>query len=361
MSFAASRPLLDLLGIELPIVQAPMAGAMDVELAAAVSEAGGLGSLPTAMLTPRQIREQIGALRDRTAKPINLNFFCHSPPVLDNAREAAWRDRLAPYYRELGVDPAAPVPSSNRAPFDAELCELMLELRPQVVSFHYGLPDAALVGRLKQAGAKILCSATTVAEARRVEQDGADVVIAQGYEAGGHRGMFLSTDLAAQIGTFALIPQICDAIDLPVIAAGGITDARGIAAAFALGAAGVQIGTGYLFCPEAKISAPYRAALAEAGERGTMVTNVFTGRPARALVNRLIREVGPLSELAPEFPLATGAAMPLRAAAERSGSGDFSPLWAGQAAPLGRALPAGELTRTLAQEALERMHRLGTG
>jgi nitronate monooxygenase len=353
------RRLLDLLGIDLPIVQAPMAGAMDFELAAAVSKAGGLGSLPAGMLTPQQIREQMGALRGRTAKPINLNFFCHSPPVLNNAQEAAWRDRLAPYYRELGIDPAAPVPSSNRTPFNAELCELALELKPPVVSFHYGLPDAALVARIKQSGAKILCSATTVAEARRVAQEGADAVIAQGYEAGGHRGTFLDTDLATQVGTFALVPLIAQAVDVPVIAAGGVTDARGIAAAFALGASGVQIGTGYLFCPEAKISAPYRAALAEANEHGTAMTNVFSGRPARGFVNRLMREVGPMSELAPQFPLATGAVMPLRAAAERSGSGDFSPLWAGQAAPLGRALPAGELTRTLAQQALDCMHRLG--
>jgi len=353
------RRLLDLLGIELPIVQAPMAGAMDFELAAAVSEAGGLGSLPAGMLTPQQIREQMDALRGRTAKPINLNFFCHSPAALNNAREAAWRDRLAPYYRELGIDPAAPVSSSNRAPFNAELCDLVLELKPPVVSFHYGLPDAALVRRIKQSAAKILCSATTVAEARRLEQEGADVVIAQGFEAGGHRGMFLDADLAAQIGTFALVPLISDAVDLPLIATGGVVDARAIAAAFALGASGVQIGTGYLFCPEAKISPPYRAALAEAGERGTTLTNVFSGRPARGIVNRLIREVGAMSELAPEFPLATGAIMPLRAAAERSGSGDFSPLWAGQAAPLGRALPAGELTRTLAQEALDRMHGIG--
>jgi nitronate monooxygenase len=353
------RRLLDLLGVELPIVQAPMAGAMDFELAAAVAEAGGLGSLPCGMISAAQIREQTAKLRERTARPVALNFFCHAPPELNNAREAAWRNRLAPYYRELGVDPAAPVPSSHRAPFNAELCELVLELRPEVVSFHYGLPDAAFVRRIKDAGCRILCSATTVAEARKVAAEGADAIIAQGFEAGGHRGMFLSDDLGSQIGTFALIPQVADAVRVPVIAAGGITDARAIAAAFALGAAGVQIGTGYLFAPEAKISPPYRAALAEARERGTAVTNVFSGRPARGLVNRLMREVGPLSDLAPQFPLATGALLPLRAKAEAQGSGDFSPLWAGQAASLGRAMPAGELTRALAAEALERMRALG--
>ena len=355
------RRLLDLLSIQLPIVQAPMAGAMDWELAVAVAEAGGLGSLPCGMISAPQIREQMGKVRARTAKPVALNFFCHAAPELNNAREAAWRTRLAPYYRELGVDPAAPVPSSYRAPFNAELCELVLDLRPEVASFHYGLPEAGFVRRLKEAGCRILCSATTVAEARRIASQGADAVIAQGLEAGGHRGMFLTDDLGSQTGTFALIPQIADAVDVPVIAAGGITDARAIAAAFALGAAGVQIGTGYLFTPEAKISPPYRAALGEARERGTAVTNVFSGRPARGIVNRLIREVGPLSDLAPQFPLATGAILPLRAKAEAEGSGDFTPQWAGQAAALGRALPAGELTRTLAREALERMRALGEG
>jgi nitronate monooxygenase len=355
------RRLIDLLDIELPIVQAPMAGAMDFALAAAVAEAGGLGSLPCGMISAPQIREQFEQLRGRTGKPVALNFFCHAPPELNNAREAAWRNRLAPYYAEFGVDPAAPVPSSHRAPFSAELCDLALELRPGVVSFHYGLPEPTLVRRLKGAGCTILCSATTVAEARKVEADGADAIIAQGYEAGGHRGMFLSDDLGGQVGTFALVPQIVDAVRVPVIAAGGITDARAIVAAFALGAAGVQIGTGYLFATEAKISAAYRSALAEAETRGTAVTNVFSGRPARGLVNRIIREVGPLSPLAPQFPLATGAILPLRARAEAQGSGDFTPMWAGQAAALGRAMPAGELTRALAEEALERMRGLGRG
>jgi nitronate monooxygenase len=355
------RRLVDLLDIELPIVQAPMAGAMDFELAVAVAEAGGLGSLPCGMISAPQIREQFEKLRAHTDKPVALNFFCHAPPALNNAREAAWRNRLAPYYAELGVDPAAPVPSSHRAPFNAELCDLVLELRVSVVSFHYGLPDAALVRRLKGAGCTILCSATTVAEARKVAGDGADAIIAQGFEAGGHRGMFLGDDLASQLGTFALVPLLADAVRVPVIAAGGITDARAIVAAFALGAAGVQVGTGYLFTPEAKISFAYRAALADAEARGTAVTNVFSGRPARGLVNRMIREVGPLSELAPQFPLATGALMPLRAKAEAQGSGDFTPLWAGQAAALGRAMPAGALTRMLAKEALERMRALGRG
>jgi nitronate monooxygenase len=355
------RRLLDLFHIELPMVQAPIAGAMDWELAAAAAEAGALGSLPCAMLNADQVREQMGRIRNRTRKPINLNFFCHTPPVLSNAREARWRERLAPYYRELGIDPAAPVPSSNRTAFDTVMCDVVKEVKPEVVSFHFGLPDPQLLQRVKAAGFLVMSSATTAAEARWLEQHGVDAVIAQGNEAGGHRGMFLTDDVAAQPGTFALVPQIVDAVKVPVIAAGGVTDARGIAAAFALGAAGVQLGTAYLWCPEARISAPHRAALQSARDDGTALTNLMTGRPARGFVNRVMREVGPISDVAPEFPLAAGALAPLRAKTEAKGSGDFSPLWAGQAAALGRAMPAGELTGTLAAEALERMRALGIG
>jgi len=345
------RRLIDLFGIEHPIVQAPMAGAMDADLAAAVSVAGGLGSLPAGMLSREGLRDQFAKFRARTDKPVNVNFFCHQPPELSNAREARWRDRLAAYYREFGIDPAASVPSSNRAPFDSTFCELIEELKPQVVSFHYGLPADVLLARVKAAGCRVLCSATTPAEAVALEQAGVDAVIAQGTEAGGHRGMFLTEDLAAQVGTFALVPQVVDAVKVPVIATGGIADARGIAAAFALGASGVQIGTAYLRCPEAKISATHRAALSAARADSTVMTNVMSGRPARSIVNRLIREVGPISELAPEFPLAAGALGPLRAKAEAVGSGDFSALWSGQAVALGRDLPARELTKALAAQA----------
>jgi nitronate monooxygenase len=353
------RRLIELLGIELPIVQAPVAGAMDWELAAAAAEAGALGSLPCAMLNADQAREQMAKIRARTEKPINLNFFCHTLPVLSNEREARWRERLAPYYRELGIDPAAPVPSSNRTAFDAAFCDLVEELEPEVVSFHFGLPEQHLVDRVKATGAVVLSSATTAAEAHWLEAHGADAIIAQGYEAGGHRGMFLTDDLAAQVGTFALVPQIVDTVKVPVIAAGGITDARGIAAAFALGAAGAQIGTAYLWSPEAKISAPHRAALVGAQSDGTAVTNLMTGRPARGIINRVMREIGPIADVAPDFPLAGGALAPLRVKAEAQGSGDFSPMWAGQAASLGRALPAGELTKKLAAEALDRLRALG--
>jgi nitronate monooxygenase len=354
------RRLIELFKIELPIVQAPVAGAMNWELAAEVAAAGGLGSLPCAMLNPEQVRSEMGKIRTRTKNPINLNFFCHAPPVPNNTREARWRDRLAPYYRELGVDTAAPIPSSNRTAFDAVMCDVVEETKPDVVSFHFGLPAEPLLGRLKAAGFPVMSSATTAAEARWLEERGVAAVIAQGYEAGGHRGMFLSDDLAAQVGTFALIPQVVDAVKVPVIAAGGVTDARGIAAAFALGAAGVQMGTAYLWSPEAKISAPHRAALRSGRDDGTAVTNLMTGRPARGFVNRVMRDIGPISDVAPEFPLAAGALAPLRAKAEAQGSGDFSPLWAGQAASLGRTLPAGELTRKLAADALARLREMGS-
>ena len=352
------RRLMDLFGIEHPIVLAPMAGAMDADLVIEVCEAGGLGSLPSATIDPEKLRSEIAKIRGRTAKPVNVNFFCHTPPVPSNAREARWRDRLRPYYEELAIDPAAPVPSSNRMPFDAALCEVVEELMPAVVSFHFGLPEPGLVKRVKAAGCKVVSSATTAAEARWLEANGADAVVAQGYEAGGHRGMFLTDDIAAQVGTFALVPQVADAVKVPVIAAGAVSDARGIAAALMLGAAGVQIGTSYLLCPESKISAPHRAALKAAQSDGTALTNLMTGRPARGIVNRVMRELGPVSDAAPEFPLAAGALAPLRAKAESQGSGDFSPLWSGQAAALAQEMPARELTAKLVHDAQALLRRM---
>jgi len=349
------RRIQDMLGIALPIIQAPMAGAGRADLAVAVARAGGLGSLPCAMLGPAQIRAEVGIFRQRTDRPLNLNFFCHVPPAPDPAREAAWRRRLAPFYDELGVDPAAAVAGAGRTPFDAELCALVEELRPEVVSFHFGLPERALLARVAATGARILSSATTVDEAVRLEAEGCDAIIAQGVEAGGHRGMFRTGDIATQVGTLSLVPQVADAVRVPVIAAGGIADGRGIAAAFMLGAAGVQIGTAYLFCPEATVAAPHRRALSEGSARETALTNVFTGRPARGIVNRAMRELGPISPDAPAFPLAGGALAPLRAATEPAGSEDFMPLWSGQSAGLGRTMPAGDLTRLLADEALARL------
>jgi nitronate monooxygenase len=343
----------NLFGIELPIVQAPMAGFVTAEMVIAVAEAGGLGSLPCALLSADQLRADLRVIRQRTSRAINVNFFCHRVPEFDRERERAWRERLASYYVELGLDPTAEIPISTRTAFDDVMCDVLAEFKPEVVSFHFGLPESPLVARVKAMGAKVISSATTVAEARGLEREGCDAVIAQGYEAGGHRGMFLSRDVTTQLGTMALVPQVVDAVTVPVIAAGGIADARGIVAAFALGAAGVQIGTGYLFCAEAKVSPLHRRALKADGGH-TAITNVLTGRPARAVVNRIVREVGPMSDLAPEFPLASGAVMPLRAKSETD---DFVPMWSGQAARLSPELPAGELTRRLAEETLAKLSR----
>jgi len=357
------RRILDLFRIEFPIIQAPMAGPTLSDMVIGVAEAGGLGSLPTANLSPAQVRSELETIRRGTKQPINVNFFCHTPAEIDPAREAAWRARLAPYYRELGADPT-PKPAASRAPFDDELCRLVEEFTPEIVSFHFGLPAPALLDRVRATGAVIVSSATTAEEARWLEARGCDAIIAQGAEAGGHRGCFLGGDplavAATQAGTLALVPQIVDAVARPVIAAGGIADARGIAAAFALGAAGVQIGTAYLFCPEARITAMHRAALCNAQDNATALTNVFTGRPARGIVNRAMRELGPLATDAPAFPLAGAALAPLKTAAETAGSGDFGSLWSGQAARVGRrdpALTAGELTRALAREALAKFGR----
>jgi nitronate monooxygenase len=340
--------LLERLGLALPIVQAPMAGVQGAALAIAVSNAGGLGSLPCAMLTPQALSAELAVLRAGTDRPFNVNFFCHRPPEVDPAREAAWRAALGPYYAEFGIDPATIAAGAGRAPFSAQAADLLEAVKPAVVSFHFGLPEPALLARVKRWGAMVLSSATTVEEARWLVAHGADAVIAQGLEAGGHRGMFLTADLSTQVGTFALLPQVVAAVDVPVIAAGGIADAAGVAAALRLGASAVQVGTAYLLCPEATTSAVHRAALASPGAAHTALTNLFTGRPARGIVNRVIRELGPISAAAPAFPLATAAIAPLRAKAEAAGSGDFTPLWSGQNARGCRAVPAADLTRSLA-------------
>jgi len=338
----------ELFGTELPIVQAPMAGAQAGAMAIAVSNAGALGSLPCALLTADAMRKELEIIKAQTTRPYNVNFFCHSPPAPSVEREATWRATLTPYYREYGIDPEKIPAGPGRAPFSEEFADALEPFRPPVVSFHFGLPPMELLSRVKRWGSKILCSATTVDEARWLEAQGVDAIIAQGVEAGGHRGMFLSTDLTTQVGTFALLPQIVRAVKLPVIAAGGIADAQGVAAAMALGAAGVQVGTAYLLCPEATISAVHRAALKGEAARHTALTNLFTGRPARSIMNRVMRELGPLSDTPPAFPLATSAIAPLRAKAEARGSGDFSPLWSGQNATGCREIPAAQLTRQLA-------------
>lgn len=341
--------LQDLLGIELPLIQAPMAGVQLHGLAAAVSNAGALGSLPCAMLDAAGLRKELQALSEKTRKPCNLNFFCHTPPTADATREAAWRAALNPYYAELGIDPANIGSGPGRQPFSAEMADVLDEFRPAVVSFHFGLPSPELLARVKACGAKVLSSATTVEEALWLEAHDVDAIIAQGLEAGGHRGIFLTDDVSSQLGTFALLPQIIQAVQVPVIAAGGIADALGVRAAMALGAAGVQVGTAYLCCDEASTSAIHLAALLSPTAQHTALTNLFSGRPARGIVNRVMRELGPISALAPAFPLATAAIAPLRSKAESQGSGDFSPLWAGQNVSGCKPIGAAELTRELTQ------------
>jgi nitronate monooxygenase len=350
--------LIDLLELELPIVQAPMAGADRPQLAAAVSAAGGLGSIGCALLSPDGIEAAARDIRARTNRPFNLNFFCHKEPPPDPDRAHAWLGRLAPYYAELGVDPP-PELLGGRPRFDDTLCTLVESLRPSVVSFHFGLPVDALLDRVKASGCRVLCSATTPEEAVWLARKGVDAIVAQGAEAGGHRGVFAEDwrTGSGMIGTLSLVPQIVDAVEVPVIAAGGIADGRAITACLALGAAGVQIGTAYLFTPEAAIGEVHRRTLAKGRATDSHVTNVITGRPARGLMNRLMRELGPIAKDAPEFPLASPASAPLRKAAEGKGSTDFTPIWAGQSIAMGREMAAAELTRLLAEEAQQAMRR----
>ena len=336
------------IGLELPIVQAPMAGSQGSALAVAVSNAGGLGSLPCAMLAPDGVASEIAAIKAQTSRPFNVNFFCHPLPAAQPEREAAWKASLAPYYAEFRIDPSNTPSGPARNPFDRTLAELIAGSRPPVVSFHFGLPDPDLVAFVKSLGSKVWSSATTVEEARWLEARGVDAVIAQGVEAGGHRGIFLSEDLTTQVGTLALVPQVVRAVRVPVIAAGGIATCEAVQAVLALGASAAQIGTTFLLCPEAATTPVHRAALAGAGSRHTALTNVFTGRPARGIVNRFMREVGPLNEGVPAFPLAVSALAPLRTAAERQGRGDFSALWCGQNAAGCEEISAGDLTRRLA-------------
>lgn len=352
----------DLLGIQVPIIQAPMAGAHGSDLTIAVGRAGGLGSLPCGMLTPEQVRSEVARIREQTDAPFNLNFFCHTAAEVQPGTLERWRARLRPYLVEFGLhEETTNGPARNG--FDEPSCDLVEEIRPPVVSFHYGLPTPEMLGRVRATGARILASANSVKEALWLESRGVDAVIAQGAEAGGHQALFLRedvTDVSEQIGTFALVPLIASAVSIPVIAAGGISDGRGIVAAFALGASGVQIGSAYLFTEEATIAPWHRAALDDAvreGEARTALTNVFSGRPARSIVNRLVAELGPISPDAPPFPLAGPALTSLRSHSPEAAA-QFSSLWAGQAVPLGRPLPAGELTRVLWDDAREAASRL---
>lgn len=336
----------ELPGVRVPLIQAPMAGVQGVELALAVGSVGALGSLPCAVLGQEALREALERIRQQLAC-VNINFFCHTPPAVDAAREAAWRTSLLPYYREYGVDPSHGIAAPSRAPFSAETAELLAEFKPAVISFHFGLPAMALLARVRSWGARVLSSATTVEEALWLQSQGVNAIIAQGLEAGGHRGMFLTDDNSTQLGTLALVRQIVRAVNVPVIAAGGIADAPGVAAAMAMGAAGVQVGTAYLLCPEATTGPLHRAALQSDAARHTALTRLFSGRPARSIINRLMREVD--TSLAPAFPLASAALQPLRQAAEQAGKTDFTPLWSGQNTTGCAALPAAQLTQALAR------------
>jgi nitronate monooxygenase len=345
--------LQQLLGVSLPIIQAPMAGVQGSALTVAVSNAGGLGSLPCAMLRLDDMRKELTTIRAHTTKPFNVNFFCHAHPEFSVEKESVWRAALSPYFAEFGIDPGAIPAGPERLSFNSEAAKALAEFRPAVVSFHFGLPSADLLVRVRAFGARILSSATTVDEARWLEAHGVDAIIAQGLEAGGHRGMFLSEDVSTQVGTLALVPQLVQAVKVPVIAAGGMADAKGVAAAMALGAAGVQVGTAYLLCSEATTTTLHRAALKSDAARVTALTNLFTGRPARGIMNRIMRELGPMSAVAPAFPLAASAIAPVRAGAESLGSSDFSPLWAGQNTTGCKEVAAGALTRELARDFVE--------
>ncbi|SFB16264.1 nitronate monooxygenase [Poseidonocella pacifica] len=348
----------NLFGIDIPIVQAPMAGSSGLDMAVAVSEAGGLGSLACAALDPAGLQSLLGAARNRTDKPLNVNFFAHCPPEDDPVREAAWMETLRPYYAELDLKAPTDLSAGSVQPFDEARCAVVEAVPPCVVSFHFGLPSPDLVKRVKAAGCKVISSATTVKEACWLVANGCDAVIAQGFEAGGHRGMFLSDTLGSQMGTVSLVPQVADAVDVPVIAAGGIGDARGIVAAMALGASAAQIGTAYLFTEEALVSPLYRQALEGAATGETVVSNVFSGRPTRVLANRLTAERGPMSKDAPSFPKGFAAIGPLKAASEDAGNRDFSAQYCGQSAALARRATAFSLTRDLATEALKRVAML---
>lgn len=347
MSPLPAVALPDRLGLSIPLLLAPMAGVADADLAIGVARAGGLGAIAAATLAPDALRAEVERFRAAVDAPINLNFFAHRDVAPDAKAAARWRDALTPLHARLGCEVPA-VLSAARRPFDADAATLVEALRPQVVSFHFGLPETVLLDRVRANGALVVSTATTVAEARWLVAHGVDAVIAQGWEAGGHRGMFLEDDIGAQVGTMALVPQVVDAVDVPVIAAGGIADARGLRAARALGACAVQVGTAFLRCPEARTPEAHRVALARVADDGTRLTNVFTGRPARGIVNALMQELGAMSVDAPVFPYAGSALVALRAVDAVRGSGDFVPLWAGQAAGLAREEPAEVVARRIA-------------
>jgi len=345
---------MDLLNIKSPIVQAPMAGANGSAMVIETCKAGGLGSLPCAMLSVEKMHAEIGIIRQQTNEPINVNFFVHKQPEIDLETDENWLKRLSEYYSEFELDLDVIFPEATREPFGEDACAFVEKVRPEIISFHFGLPEIKFLDRVRVAGCKIISSATTVEEACWLEERGCDAIIAQGYEAGGHRAMFLSNDINTQVGTMSLVPQVVDAVSIPVIAAGGIADGRGITAAFALGAAGVQIGTPYLFTPEALVSELHLSSLKMAKDNSTAITNIFSGRPARSIMNRIMRDIGPMSDWPTSFPNAGSALAPLKRAAETEGRSDFSSLWSGQSVGLSQEMGTADLTRKLANDALGR-------
>lgn len=346
------NPFIARLGIEFPIIQAPMAGVSTPQLAAAVSNAGGLGSLGIGASTADQARKMIEETRSLTREPFNVNVFCHVPAERDVARETAWLRYLAPLFAEAGIEPPA-VLNEIYTTFlhDDAVFDLLIEQRPAVVSFHFGLPSMDRIKALRDAGITTLASATSLREAALIEQAGVDAIVAQGIEAGGHRGMFDPDVIDEQLSTAVLVRLLVQRAKLPVIAAGGIMDGEGIRAALDLGAAAAQLGTAFILCPESAANAGYRANLKSARAAATRLTSVLSGRPARGMTNRLISFGESLGSPVPAaYPVAYDAAKQLSAAAAKLGNHEFAAQWAGQGAPLARELPAAQLVQTLVQE-----------
>ena len=341
------EPMSNFLGVKLPIIQAPMAGVQGSDLTIAVCKAGGLGSLPCAMLSPEMIVSEIKAIKAAVSSPFNLNFFCHQMPDYSQVRHDQWQRVLKPYFDELTISCKNQPYAASRQPFNHLIADLIEPFKPEVVSFHFGLPDDELLSRVKGWGTKVLSSATTVKEALWLEAKGVDAVIAQGVEAGGHRGMFLTDDVTTQLGLFSLLPQLTARLNIPVIAAGGIANPRGVASALSMGASAVQIGTTYLLCPEANTTPLHRNALKSEAAQHTALTNIFSGRPARGIVNRVMRELGYITPDAPSFPYAGIEITQLKLAAEAVNSTDFTSLWCGQNASGCQEISAYELTRWL--------------
>jgi len=319
--------LCSILGIEKPIIQAPMAGVQNWELAVAVSNSGGLGSIPCGMLTKDQVLFEIINFRKHSNKTYNLNFFCHKMPETNHQALEAWEEQLSPYYESFSIKPLNEI-SGLRVPFDANLADAIEPHKPPILSFHFGLPSAELVTRIKSWGTVVISSATTKEEGVWLEENGADIVIAQGYEAGGHRGMFMTSDASTQLPTLELVACLKHELSVPIVAAGGIATSTDIKEMIRLGASGVQVGTSYLLCDEAKTSAIHRQAI-KSKNSITALTNIFSGRLARGITNKIMKELNFIASKAPEFPYASIAIGPLRSKAESQGKSDFTPLWSG--------------------------------